>query len=84
MSKHTPGPWEWRYWNDVGPDDAYFEEGYTLDGPDGEDVTENEASRRLIAAAPQMYELLRAYARAEDTTETDAATRALIISIDGG
>lgn len=66
MSKHTPGPWEWetfkapilpRLWSsdviicDFGSDEPYYPVGGT---------PPNEANARLIAAAPELLEALKA------------------------
>lgn len=88
MSKDWNGPWTWHYWNDVGPDDAYFEEGYSLQDADGRPVDEDESKRRLAASAPQMYELLVAAAVTEryepgGWVGCREAIRALLQQIDG-
>lgn len=50
MSKFTPGPWA------VNTDES----GYYIDKDDLEIAkVQNKANARLIAAAPEMYELLR-------------------------
>lgn len=70
MSKHTPGPWVWGKSQDClfGAD----AETVLMAGDDGKgfgmhsaliehhwDTATAEANRRLIAAAPEMYESLR-------------------------
>lgn len=64
QSKHTPGPWSYRYWNNCS--DNNLLEGYSI-STDGHlvpmntaegDVYEAEANARLIAAAPDLLEAL--------------------------
>ena len=60
MSKHTPGPWKaigCEVYEDLTGGDFICEiDRRTLDRPD----TENVANARLIAAAPELLEALRA------------------------
>ena len=62
MNKHTPGPWKIGAW----------ESGMmAVDGANGEEVTGfiDIADAELIAAAPEMLELLIEFKRASDTQE---------------
>lgn len=71
MSKHTPGPWE----IDSGMRTAINKGGkhvamvsFYKDGtPNSVDEIEHEANARLIAAAPEMLEALKAVRAADDT-----------------
>lgn len=66
---HTPGPWQL---GDIGPDE-YYADFQEIKGPDGNyplalafrvfhwgegQTPQGEANARLIAAAPQMFDLL--------------------------
>ena len=64
--KHTPGPWSYRYWSNCS--DRNLLEGYSISA-DGHivpmntsegDLYEAEANARLIAAAPELLEALKA------------------------
>jgi len=59
--KHTPGPWRHDYY---GRYDDFIRDGegnvIAHIGANRSNVEENTANARLIAAAPQMYEALRA------------------------
>ena len=69
MSKHTPGPWEWGCGyidTTVEGDYIIIAELHSTFGPDNYGVDqwmledeEYESNGRLIAAAPEMLELLR-------------------------
>ena len=70
MSNHTPGPWKFCgcgkcgiLWGEVGSDPkwlGYLEEGDSEGVPQVVHRSEEwEANARLIAAAPEMLELLR-------------------------
>ena len=64
---HTPGPWKvWAYWQ-VGPEDSL--PGDTVvahcheDAHRGRGIEEVSANARLIAAAPDLLELIKLYVR---------------------
>lgn len=90
MSKHSPGPW---IWNNSEPYRAAV-----LVAGDGTEVCDfgggikyeesagtepNEADARLIAAAPEMLELLREIEADFTNSDRRAEARALIKRIDG-
>ena len=98
MSKHTPGEWEVDGSLADGPKVVAFpilDEGpqevivadMDVDGAIPADV--RWANARLIAAAPEMYELLRSFAAAVVVTEHAGTVagqrkaRALLAKIDG-
>ena len=56
MADHTPGPWDIREYKIWGGQTVYS----VIDGEDGEEVTlcQNLANARMIAAAPDMLEIL--------------------------
>ena len=101
MSGHTPGPWEWYTSNSYnrlgaayGP---YCELLYPVVYKDGHPGIEwrNEADARLIAAAPELLEALRALAGTEaaqrhlvssgaSTVNTVRFVRAVIAKAEGG
>lgn len=61
MSKHTPGPWIFEYDNDVGENDDYFIEFFSVRSKDSNELiarVEEVADARLIAAAPDLLEAL--------------------------
>jgi hypothetical protein len=64
--KHTPGPWEIRTDNDgthiVGGDRFYDIAKVVIESTDTAAHYETQANARLIAAAPEMYEALKAIA----------------------
>lgn len=60
-AKFTPGPWQARDSELIGGDGTILA---TLHWHSGRDV-ENVADARLIAAAPEMYEALKAFAAFE-------------------
>jgi hypothetical protein len=82
MSKHTPGPWIWgkNYQGlfGAGPDNEVLHffpyEGMSLNWRKSKD-----ADARLIAAAPDLLEALKAVVRVADrkTDEFDAARAAI-------
>jgi hypothetical protein len=57
-TRHTPGPWTYRYSNDSGPTDDSFWEYYLIEGPNREEVakTDEEMDAALVAAAPDLLE----------------------------
>lgn len=87
MSKHTPGPWvvdsedadlftqnQSRMWiNATGMHIGY------VDGPR---TSERIANARLIAATPEMYELLQQVADLQNPRFNDAAYMDLIVEMD--
>jgi len=87
MMKHTPGPWkaeqvrnDWK----VTSDD-YGRIVTRICYPDPKVDTTVEADARLIAAAPEMYETLKAIAGRFDATDCDEIFRAheLLSRIEG-
>lgn len=60
MSKHTPGPWEAMWTNDVGPDDEYYVEFYEILDAKGNRVgtAEEKHDAVLMAEAPKLLEAL--------------------------
>ena len=84
VCKHTPGPWK------LDDDDAVI--GITDDGgnivclgPEGweKSMARWEANARLIAAAPEMHELLMTATAAGHTARWQERRRALLKRIDG-
>ena len=68
MSQHTPGPWWIEGWNEpewYAVRIRAMKPGQDSPGGDGQTVaeTQNRQDARLIAAAPEMLELLQIYAR---------------------
>ena len=66
MSKFTKGKWSVEYGIDIKSgihDDAYIAQLFFL----GERFDEEAANGRLIAAAPEMYELLKVCAKTEES-----------------
>ena len=67
MSKHTPGPWRTFNGTDIFPDDAdkngtrYIADCGMAGLTDNIDYNERMANAKLIAAAPQMLEALKAF-----------------------
>lgn len=61
MSKHTPGPWEAMWTNDVGPDDEYYVEFYEILDAKGNRVgtAEKKHDAVLMAEAPKLLEALK-------------------------
>lgn len=102
MSKHTPGPWnhgegyiDTHAVDDDGSRDyIILAELHSTFGPDNYGVDqwrlppeEYEANGRLIAAAPEMYELLeyiRDMATIETPTDVLERVNTLLAKIDGG
>jgi hypothetical protein len=83
MSKHTPGPWRL---DDIGGDDYNAIAG----GEDGSIIAStwggtHPANARLIAAAPELYEIAkRTAAHFEDTdAPLGIAARAALAKVDG-
>ena len=98
ISKFTPGPWEWwtsNSWRRLRAKDitqSYSEVAYpTTSKADGHpDIVISEADMRLIAAAPEMYELLLtliddsdSYGAKWDRSEARHKAYALLARIDG-
>jgi hypothetical protein len=82
MSKHTPGPWKVvTSWYD-----------YSVEGPNGEEIiwqdgpyqtpTIKLSDARLIAAAPEMYELLGKIRGHIDSTCRECESKAIVPEID--
>lgn len=79
MSKHTPGPWTWESgWYAPCPGDSCDIRKYNGDGSyewvgtvntQFTTIENGEANARLIAAAPEMYELLKTISIEEQATE---------------
>lgn len=67
MTKHTPGPWEAMWTNDVGPDDEYYVEFYEILDAQGNQVgtAEKKHDAVLMAVAPKLLEALKEYENAE-------------------
>jgi len=79
-AKHSPGPWQWR----MNPD-GY---GYMVYSESADELimsgVDVEADARLIAAAPELMEALRAVLKEADRdTESFIAARALIARVEG-
>ncbi|MBH9442481.1 hypothetical protein ACTMQP_12600 [Pseudomonas aeruginosa] len=63
MSKHTPGPWGQDKWGSLqteGGQDVLLRGITTISAGSDERIAEAEANTRLIAAAPELLEALRA------------------------
>lgn len=78
MSKHTPGPWRAEYTNDTGPEDDYFIQWWDIVNDDGDTIAEVDlkADSRLIAAAPELLDLLyHALPCVEESEEFDKPQR---------
>ena len=81
----TPGPWQWLGVNLEGPQftdviEAKVSCGMWCQGGNV-DLTISDADRRLIAAAPALYEALAALVeRGTDSPEHMAAERALALA----
>lgn len=65
MNTHATTKWTWEYSNDTGPDDDYFVEFYEIRNEKHELIgsAEDADDARLIAAAPELLEVLK-YVRA--------------------
>lgn len=88
MRKHTPGPWScWSTSNHAHDYRLFKPNGAELPyvAP-GNDHSEARANARLIAAAPDMLDILRAALDPERDDHADALNMArdLIKKIDGG
>lgn len=59
MSKHTPGPWDVSECGSIGFEDGYLGEAYDFNATTETDLP-MMANARLMAAAPEMLELLQA------------------------
>lgn len=59
MSAHTPGPWIHKFGHFENEDGYIVIVGEIYGNEKDEDVNEHEANARLIAAAPEMFELLK-------------------------
>ena len=77
-SKFTPGPWEWAQYSPTTPE----HHSAILSSPDDDGVLFHEAAwqvskadARLIAAAPEMYELLEQIDRAKNDMSDRKGTR---------
>jgi hypothetical protein len=88
MSKLTPGPWAL----DCAEEDAYYR--YIMAGPQfiarimlrgimGNKLDHAEANARLIAAAPEMYDALRAISEESDDEGAKECARAAIAKAEG-
>ncbi len=94
MSEHTPGPWERYDETVIISASCPGSVGCTFTGG-GIDIQEARANARLIAAAPEMYEFIRATSKepCEDVISVRADeychncvscdARALLAKIDG-
>ncbi|KAJ16061.1 hypothetical protein [Pseudomonas aeruginosa] len=63
MRKHTPGPWGQDKWGSLqteGGQDVLLRGITTISAGSDERIAEAEANTRLIAAAPELLEALRA------------------------
>jgi hypothetical protein len=69
MNKHTPGPWEAMWTNDVGPDDEYYVEFYEILDAQGNRVgtAEEKHDAVLMAEAPKLLEALSMWLRLHET-----------------
>lgn len=72
MSKHTPGPWNWRFEGPTVIVEPIKATITILSGPEGYKETQ-EANARLIAAAPEMLEALKTARPAIETWILDYA-----------
>jgi len=90
--KHTKGPY--RIYEDANPELPIFITGWSDEAETSFDIAtvetaptsdEQRANARLIAAAPQMYDLLKEMANVPQSKETDEQRRAndLLHYIDG-
>ena len=68
QSKHTPGPWHVRPFHFVYYEIAEFVERVKASGqwPKDKQIGETDANARLIAQAPEMYELLEMLLRLDE------------------
>lgn len=86
MSKHTPGPWLQSYEPDAKGCVIRAKGGYIGQTYGGLD-DDNAANARLIAAAPEMYELLSTLVLSARNGEVDypayTAAEALLKRIEG-
>lgn len=55
MNKYTPAPWKWQYWTNDG--EIVYNVIPVMRPMDGQ--IENQADAQLIAAAPEMLEVLQ-------------------------
>jgi hypothetical protein len=72
-TKYTPGPWHVGPWGRIvgnTPPSGYFQAGKPLIATVDGDTPEEDANRRLIAAAPELLEALAALARWADDLES--------------
>lgn len=95
MSAHTPGPWgnyeEGDYWGVETPSVSIVVWGNAEDGDDGgvrgKTIEEARANARLIAAAPDLLEALKAFVKAgdghDDFTELWPVAAAAIAKAEG-
>jgi hypothetical protein len=60
MTPYTPGPWDYEWSNDVGPDDDYYIEFFEVFTADKTKIAQVETAEDacLIAAAPDLFEAL--------------------------
>ena len=68
---HTPGPWNYHRPTMAQPSAWIYGQDERPVCELNDNRNEYEANARLIAAAPEMYELLKAYQSAEDLTGFD-------------
>jgi hypothetical protein len=84
-AKHTPGPWHVQYPSSNDPELAIVGGGIVIADMYGVHDTP-QANARLIAAAPELLELVRAYSgTVEPVTlaKLDKLAKALLARIDG-
>lgn len=82
-TKHTPGPWSANKMHARGGIEFYIDDVATIDGPNY-DFPEMEANARLIAAAPEMLELLKlSLNRYKLPRAIEHKARAIIANIEG-
>lgn len=87
MSKHTPGPWKacdnngYSIWRITSHQYRAESASRTVAEVVG-DSAETEANARLIAAAPEMYELIQQVADLQNPRFDDAAYNELVTEMD--
>jgi hypothetical protein len=87
-AKHTPGPWKWNEKQDsIFSDNPEWKYSYIAKIATGEDIRQEHANARLIAAAPELLEACKLAAASLDAVGVNNATlriaRAAIAKAEG-